>query len=624
MAENPDSPASTPKTSNPPRFLAWLARRPYAVLALLCLLLWAPGLVSLPPLDRDESRFAESSRQMLDSGNWVDIRFGQVPRYKKPVGIYWLQAAATAVTGPIFNRSGGDHSRIWSYRLPSLLGGIAAVWLTVWIAAPLFGAEAAFLAGLLMALSILLTAEADIATTDAVLLASVLGVQGALLRLYTGTAGPRLILWGWAAMALGILLKGPVAPAVAAASIVALGAWQWRSQRRQAFAWLKGSRPLSGGALLLAIILPWLVAIAIQTHGDFFRQSLGNDFAAKVAGGQESHGAPPGYFLITATLAFWPGILFVAPGIGLAWTRRSEPAVRFLIAWAGSWWLLVEAVPTKLPHYVLPAYPALAMLASLWLLAPKAVPAPAVPAPAAEEPSKSKKGRSEEDAPPPPPPAPKKDWRRFLLWTGALQFAVGLAAMAAAPMLLPRFYGAAVMALPFGLSAVSVAAGGATLAALLGFAALIMALAGARLGSLIPMTLAVLVTTPLLTAWVGPGLDQFWISTRLGALVAKDRSDNDPPPVLAGYEEPSLVFALGADTGLSDGKGAAEIGARAGGLALIEDGERPQFLARLAELQADAAALDDVSGFNYSRGKRVHITVYRVTSLDPSARPHPQ
>ena len=96
--------------------------------------------------------------------------------------------------------------------------------------------------------------------------------------------------------------------------------------------------------------------------------------------------------------------------------------------------------------------------------------------------------------------------------------------------------------------------------------------------------------------------------------MAKDSEQGDPPPVLAGYEEPSLVFALGADTGLSDGKGAAEIGAKGGGLALVDDAERPQFLARLAELQADATAVDEVSGFNYSRGKKVHVTVYRVSA----------
>src|SRR5438874_542572 len=91
--------APAPTVAPVPLWLAWAARRPLPLLALLGLLLWLPGILSLPPLDRDESRFAQSSRQMVQSGNWVDIRFGHVPRYKKPVGIYWLQTAATKLAG---------------------------------------------------------------------------------------------------------------------------------------------------------------------------------------------------------------------------------------------------------------------------------------------------------------------------------------------------------------------------------------------------------------------------------------------------------------------------------------------------------------------------------------------
>jgi 4-amino-4-deoxy-L-arabinose transferase-like glycosyltransferase len=166
-----------------PGLLARLSRRPFALLALLGLLLWLPGVLSLPPTDRDESRFAQASRQMVESGDVVDIRFGHVPRYQKPIGIYWLQAAATEIAGPFLGNEGQDN-RIWTYRLPSLLGGIAAAWLTVWCALAVAGAEVALLAGILMLGSVLLTAEATIATTDAVLLACVLGVQGVLLRLY--------------------------------------------------------------------------------------------------------------------------------------------------------------------------------------------------------------------------------------------------------------------------------------------------------------------------------------------------------------------------------------------------------------------------------------------------------
>jgi 4-amino-4-deoxy-L-arabinose transferase-like glycosyltransferase len=570
----------------PPRWLAWLTRRGYGVLALVCVALWLPGVVSLPALDRDESRFAESSRQMLDSGNYVDIRFGQVPRYKKPVGIYWLQAATTAAAGL------GDHSHIWTYRLPSLLGATLAVWLTFWCGS-LFSAEAGLIAGLLMAASILLTAEASIATTDAVLLAAVVAVQGVLLRVWRATRenapspSNRVLMAGWAASAAGILVKFPIVPGVALLTIAGLVAWEWWETRKISWRWLGGLKPARGLMLMTVLVAPWLIAISLESHGAFFQQSLGGDFAAKIAGGQESHGAPPGYFLVLAGLTFWPAILFVLPGIGLAVTRRAEPGMRFLLAWAGGWWLVVEAVPTKLPHYVLPAYPALAILAALWLLA-----------------------RRDQ-------PRQETDWRRWLPYISAFQFLIGLGIVTAAAVMLPKMYGAGPLDLARGwplLTAVS-------LAALCGLVALIIFLTGRRFMAFVPALLAALIIIPALTAGVGPRLNQLWVSERLAALVAKDRQPSDPPPMLAGYEEPSLMFALGADTVLTDGRGAAELGANKGGLALVEDGERPRFLARLAELEDSAAAVDDLSGFNYSHGGPVHVTLYRVAPLHPMPSP---
>ena len=130
------------------KVLGWLTRRAYPLLAILCVALWLPGILTLPALDRDESRFAQSSRQMLDSGNFVDIRFGNEPRYKKPAGIYWAQAAATAVAGHVENIE-GDHSHIWTYRLPSLIGGIVATWLTFWIGSA-FGAGYSFMSACIL------------------------------------------------------------------------------------------------------------------------------------------------------------------------------------------------------------------------------------------------------------------------------------------------------------------------------------------------------------------------------------------------------------------------------------------------------------------------------------------
>ena len=558
----------------PARAWALLARRPYALLALLGLLLWLPGILSLPPLDRDESRFAQASRQMVESGDPVDIRLGHVPRYKKPAGIYWLQSASTVVMGKIFRQ--GETTHVWTYRLPSLLGAIAVAWLTLWCALALVGVEVGLVAGLLMLGTALLAAEASIATTDAVLLACVLAVQGVLLRVYRAAREPdapqpsrRLILLGWAACAAGILVKFPVVPGVALVTIAGLAIWD-RDVR-----WLRGLDALRGFLLTFVLVMPWLIAITIQSQGAFFEHSLGNDFAAKLAGGQESHGMWPGYYLLLSAATFFPAILFVAPGIVLGIARRDEPAIRFLLVWAGAWWLLVEAVPTKLPHYVLSSYPALAILAALFVLTAS-------------------------------PTAPWPNWLKAARWIAIGQFVLGAIILTAAPMLLPRLYGEGDVWWLMALGAT-----GAGLA----IAALVLALRQSQGWAVLLSLLAMLVLVPTLLAGTAPRLNQIWVTERLKPLVAEAARPGDPPLALAGYQEPSMLFAFGKDVVLADGAGAADSGAKSGGLALVEDSELGGFLARLAELQADASAVSDLSGFNYSRGRKVHITLYRVTRL---------
>jgi 4-amino-4-deoxy-L-arabinose transferase-like glycosyltransferase len=116
-------------------------RRPLIALVVLCLIAWLPGFFTLPPLDRDESRFAQATKQMLETGDFIDINLGSGPRYAKPVGIYWLQAASTAALGE------GVRDKIWTYRVPSALGALAAVIATYWLARNVAGREAAFAAG---------------------------------------------------------------------------------------------------------------------------------------------------------------------------------------------------------------------------------------------------------------------------------------------------------------------------------------------------------------------------------------------------------------------------------------------------------------------------------------------
>ena len=325
-------------------------------LGLLTLLMAVPGLGSIPVIDRDEARYAQSSVQMVESGDFVEIRLGGEARNKKPVGAYWAQAAAITATGGLGERPG---QTLWAQRLPSVLAAVAAVWLTFLAGVPMLGRRGAALAGALLATSLIFTFEAHIAKTDALLLGATSGVLAALARLRAGR--PRGMAWlFWGALGAAVLIKGPVGPAIAGLALVVLLAWERKAR------W---ARPLLNPlaiALFLAVVAPWLVAIGLATDGQFFADSLGGDLGGKLAGAAENHGGPPGFYLATVWVALWPASLLLVPGAVFAWqaARRGGDGLpargqRLVIAWVAPFWLVLEAVPTKLIHYTLPLFPAL-------------------------------------------------------------------------------------------------------------------------------------------------------------------------------------------------------------------------------------------------------------------------
>src|SRR2546429_1081424 len=156
--------------------------RAVVVLLAVALLGFLPGFSSIPPVDRDEARFAQATKQMVESGDYVDIRFQDEVRYKKPVGVYWVQAAvvkaASALGFP------GALTTIWLYRIPSLVGAIGAVLLTYWTAVAFVPRRAAVLAALMIASCVLLSIERLLAKTDAMLLMTVVAAMGAMARAY--------------------------------------------------------------------------------------------------------------------------------------------------------------------------------------------------------------------------------------------------------------------------------------------------------------------------------------------------------------------------------------------------------------------------------------------------------
>src|SRR5215472_2131595 len=182
--------------------------RPYALLCLLCFILYVPGLAAIPPLDRDEARFAQATRQMLETGDFIRIRFQDESRNKKPVGIHWLQAAAVAAF------SSPESAAIWPYRLPSALAATVAALLTFVLGARLLGSRSAgFFGAVLAASAIGVVVEAHLAKTDAALLAAVVAAQGPLGPPGFSLACARLL----ARRGCGDLAEGAAGPPAGAA-----------------------------------------------------------------------------------------------------------------------------------------------------------------------------------------------------------------------------------------------------------------------------------------------------------------------------------------------------------------------------------------------------------------------
>jgi 4-amino-4-deoxy-L-arabinose transferase-like glycosyltransferase len=549
---------------------AWLVGvRPYALLAALCLLLYMPGLASIPPLDRDEARFAQASRQMLETGDFLRIRFQDEARNKKPAGIYWLQGAAVAA----FSTPGS--TAIWPYRLPSLLGAMAAVLLTFALGTSLFAAgtddttarRIAFFAALLLGTALGTIVEAHVAKTDAALLAAVVVGQGALglvyVRARTGRrAMPAVAALFWVAEVVAILLKGPPGPALAIVTIAAL------SIADRDLRWLRGLYPLLGVIFMIIVVMPWVIAIDRATEGAFLAEAIGHDLAFKLIGSQESHGAPPFSYLLLAMATFWPGSLLLVPALARGWRRHELPVERFLLAWLVPAWALLELVPTKLPHYVLPLYPALALLSAMALV---------------EGAQLARAG-----------------WPRYADIVVQGLWVIVTVMLGAVLIVLPLRFG-----------------GQVSIAGILG-AVVLLGLAAALLYRrprpvLIAAAVAVLSAAFLLpvATVVLPGLDRFWLSRAAAELIARHPSQAGASLFAVGYAEPSLVFLLGGKVRLTTARGAAEALA-GGGEVLVSNREEAVFRQALTARGLIAQPLGSAPGFDYANGQRIVLTLYAV------------
>jgi 4-amino-4-deoxy-L-arabinose transferase-like glycosyltransferase len=542
--------------------------RAAALLLVISLLAFLPGFFQIPPVDRDEARFAQATKQMVETGDYIDIRFQNDVRYKKPVGIYWLQAAIVKAAGAL---GLADAQRtIWLYRIPSLIGAVGAVLLTYWTALAFVSRRAAILAGIMLATSILLGVEARLAKTDAMLLLTIIAAMGAMGRIYLGFGGsprePRrhwiLPAIFWTALAAGVLLKGPLILMIVGLTGSALVIAD-RSAR-----WLTDLRPAVGLIWFVVLVLPWFWAIFTRAGSGFFVDSIGVDMLSKVVSSQESHGAPPGFFTVLFFATFWPASILSGLAAPAIWRDRRQAPTKFLLAWVIPSWIAFELAITKLPHYVLPLYPAIAILIA---------------------------GRLH------PLDLSRHPWlERGSLWWFIAPLLVGIGGIVAVIAIggEPAF-----LAWPFAAAAL-----------IFGFRAWWLYDADGPERSLLRASAASLLLAIAIYGVVIPSLTRVFPSTMLSAIIRESGCEN-PVVASAGYHEPSLVFLLGTPTQLTDGSGAADFLSRgACRFALVDARHERSFAQRAEAIGLRYARGPHIDGINISGGRDLAIAVFRSES----------
>jgi 4-amino-4-deoxy-L-arabinose transferase-like glycosyltransferase len=324
-------------------------------------------------------------------------------------------------------------------------------------------------------------------------------------------------------------------------------------------------RPLAGIAWTVLLVLPWFVAIYLNAGDSFLTDSVGEDMLSKIMSAQETHGAPPGTYLVLFFATFWPASMLAGLAAPAVWRVRREPAARFQLAWLVPSWIVFELVVTKLPHYVLPLYPAIAILIA---------------------------GALETGV------LSRRKWLvRGTMWWFLVPTLASIAVVVAAVMI-GRQLG--LLGWPFLAAAI-----------VMGLLAWQLYEVDGPERAVLRATAASILLAIGTYAVIIPSLGALFPSVTL-ADVMRESGCARPLAASAGYEEPSLVFLAGTATRLTNPTSAADF-LRAGGcrFAFIETKLERTFAHRAEVLGLRYDRGPRLEAFNVSAGRPVSIAVFR-------------
>ena len=513
--------------------------------------------------DRDEPRYAVCVREMRARGDWIFPTFNGEPRYHKPILIYWLMGLGTAL--------GGDNP--FGVRLVSSLAGAITVLGVWWLGRRMLGPRGGRLAALILATAPIAIAESKLATTDATLALWLFGCQACLWVLGRRPSHAVAAMF-WVCLSLATLTKGPIGPALLAASSLFAWWWGWPIAAWKRLHWRRG---LIGFAIVTA---PWFITISLVSAGEFLRFAVGRQIVHRLASDMEAHGGFPGYYPAISALVFYPWSALLPAALAGAWMRRkADPNMGFLLGWAIGPLLLLECFRTKLIHYYLPAFPACALLTASLVM------------------SVAAEGVN----------IRRRPFGRLAMALLVGIALVGVVLLAAGTTLVP-----AGLRLPMLAVAVVMAAG--TLASVSAFqqgsterAAYSLAAAWA----------AVMITT---TGWLIPAGEPYRASRVLGEKLAALSAELNVEPVLLEYQEPGVVYSVGHPIALTRD--------RDGFFAHLKGGRSVLTVALPSEIEVMrnhfgliVTPVDQVDGFILTKGQQKTLQIAVVHEGDGAPVP---
>ena len=328
--------------------------RPWLWLLLAVAVIWFSNIEYRHLIEPDEGRYAEIPREMAASGDWVTPRLNGLKYFEKPPLQYW----ATAIAYTLF----GEHH--WTSRLWTALTGFTGL-LLVWFAgARLFGRKAGRYAALLLGSSLLYALMGHFNTLDmGVTFFMSLGIISLLLAQHqdTDVRARRNWMWlAWAALALAILSKGLMGLVLPGAALVIYSLLQ------RDFAIWKRMHWGSGLLLLLLITAPWFYLV-IKANPEFFQKFFIYEHYTRFTTKEHGRYQPWYYFIHILLLGFLPWTIVMLDTLVRSW-KNSSGAIktfnpqRFLLAWVVFIYVFFSMSGSKLPSYLLPIFPALALL----------------------------------------------------------------------------------------------------------------------------------------------------------------------------------------------------------------------------------------------------------------------